>query len=95
MKKRNKFKHVIYMLAALAMLLYALPQLSFQNGPGWVLGFGVVWCIFAFLVIASHLHFIIGVDEEKHKRLEAVRKHKLEQWQSKWKDEPARVSQRS
>ncbi|WP_019912049.1 hypothetical protein [Paenibacillus sp. HW567] len=93
MKKRNKFKHVVYMLAALAMLLYALPQLSFQGGPSWALGFGVVWCIFAFLVIASHLHFIIGVDEEKQKRLEAVRKAKLEQWQGKW-NEDARVSQR-
>ncbi len=95
MKKRNKFKHVIYMLVALSMLLYALPQLSFQNGPGWVFGFGVVWCIFAFLVIAAHLHFIIGVDEEKHKQLEAVRRHKLEQWQGKWNEESARASQRS
>ncbi|MHA6529569.1 hypothetical protein [Paenibacillus sp. BAC0078] len=95
MKKRNKFKHAAYMLAALVMLLYALPQLSFQSGPSWALGFGVVWCIFAFLVIASHLHFIIGVDEEKQKRLEAVRKHKLEQWQGKWNEEPARVSQKS
>ncbi|MEK3686427.1 hypothetical protein GC101_20015 [Paenibacillus sp. LMG 31459] len=93
MKKRNKFKHSVYLLAALAMLLYALPKLSFQNGPGWVLGFGIVWCAFAFLVIASHLHFIIGVDEEKQKRLEAVRKVKLEQWQGQWNEE-TRVSQR-
>lgn len=93
MKKRNKFKHGVYMLAALAMLLYALPKLSFQNEYGWVLGFGVVWCIFAFLVIASHLHFIIGVDEEKQKRLKSVRKHKLEQWQGKWNEE-SRVAER-
>ncbi|MNI63896.1 hypothetical protein D3C73_1193060 [compost metagenome] len=93
MKKRNKFKHVLYMLTALAMLLYALPKLSFQNGPSWVTGFGVVWCVFALLVIAAHLHFIIGVDEEKQKRLEAVRRHKLEQWQGTLND-GTRVSQR-
>lgn len=93
MKKRNKFKHVVYMLAALAMLLYALPKLSFQNSSGFVLGFGVVWCLFAFMVIAAHLHFIIGVDEEKQKRLEAVRKHKLETWQGKWNEE-SRVPER-
>ena len=93
MRKKSKFKHSLYLLAALAMLLYALPKLSFQNGPGWVLGFGVVWCVFAFLVIASDLHSIIDVDEEKQKRLEAVRKVKLEQWQGKWNEE-TRVSQR-
>ncbi|ASA26194.1 hypothetical protein [Paenibacillus donghaensis] len=76
------------------MLLYALPRLSLENGPGWVFGFGVVWCLFAFLVIAAHLHFIIGVDEEKTKRLEAVRKAKLQQWQKKWSEE-TRVSQNS
>ncbi|MFC6652146.1 hypothetical protein ACFSQ7_36370 [Paenibacillus rhizoplanae] len=59
-----------------------------------MLGFGIVWCVFAFLVIASHLHFIIGVDEEKQKRLDAVRKAKLAQWQGKWNEE-GRVSQRS
>ncbi|WP_410511991.1 hypothetical protein PaeBR_18385 [Paenibacillus sp. BR2-3] len=94
MKKRNKFKHVVYLLMALSMLLYALPRLSPGNEPGWVFGFGVIWCAFAFLVIAAHLHFIIGVDEEKSKRLEAVRKAKLNEWQSKWTEE-GRVTQRS
>jgi len=94
MKKRNKFKHVLYLMMALAMLLYALPKLSLVQGTGWVFGFGVAWCAFAFLVIAAHLHFIIGVDEEKAKRLEAVRKAKLNEWQSKWGEE-GRVTQRS
>lgn len=87
MKKRNKFKHVLYLVMALSMLLYALPKLSLENGSGFVFGFGVAWCAFAFLVIAAHLHFILGVDEEKHKRLEAVRKAKLNEWQGKWYEE--------
>jgi len=94
MRKRNKFKHVVYLLVALSMLLYALPKLSLGSGSGFVFGFGIVWCAFAFMVIAAHLHFILGVDEEKSKRLEAVRKAKLENWQGKWNEE-GRVSQRS
>ncbi|GGF85860.1 hypothetical protein GCM10010912_33950 [Paenibacillus albidus] len=94
MRKRNKFKHGVYLLVALAMLLYALPKLSLDSGPSWVFGFGIVWCVFAFLVIAAHLHVIIGVDEEKAKRLEAVRKEKLRQWEGKWYDE-GRVTQKS
>ncbi|MFE4710347.1 MULTISPECIES: hypothetical protein [unclassified Paenibacillus] len=86
MKKRNKFKHSLYLIIALAMLLYAIPKLSLANGPSWVFGFGVVWSVFAFLVIAAHLHFIIGVDEEKQKRLEAVRKEKIAAW-GRWYEE--------
>ncbi|MDQ0191810.1 hypothetical protein [Paenibacillus wynnii] len=94
MKKRNKFKHFVYLLLALAMLLYALPKLSLGVESGFVFGFGIAWCSFAFLVIAAHLHFILGVDEEKTKRLEAVRKAKLDRWQGKWKEEGS-VTQRS
>lgn len=86
MKKRSKLKHGIYLVLALMMLLYALPKLSLAGGMSWVFGFGVVWCAFAFLVIGAHLHFIIGVDEEKQKRLEAVRKEKAAQW-GKWYEE--------
>ncbi|BCG58471.1 hypothetical protein [Paenibacillus sp. URB8-2] len=92
MRKRNKFKHVVYLALALAMLLYALPKLS-PDGPTPVFVFGAVWVAFALLVIAAHLHFIIGVDEEKKKRLEVVRKAKLEMWQGKWNEE-GRATQR-
>ncbi|MDT3425143.1 hypothetical protein J2Z22_000656 [Paenibacillus forsythiae] len=92
MRKRNKFKHALYLVLALAMLLYALPRLS-PEGPAPVFVFGLVWVVFALLVIAAHLHFIIGVDEEKTKRMEAVRKAKLEMWQEKWSKE-GRAAQR-
>ncbi|WP_025693134.1 hypothetical protein [Paenibacillus zanthoxyli] len=92
MRKRNKFKHVLYLILALVMLLYALPRLS-PDGPAPVFVFGALWVAFALLVIAAHLHFIIGVDEEKAKRLEAVRKAKLERWPEKW-DEEGRAAQR-
>ncbi|NGM83062.1 hypothetical protein G5B47_11615 [Paenibacillus sp. 7124] len=92
MRKRNKFKHVVYLVLALVMLLYALPELSWA-GSTPVFVFGAVWVAFALLVIAAHLHFILGVDEEKQKRLEAVRKAKLDMWQGKWSEE-GRAAQR-
>lgn len=56
-KKPNKWKHVVYLILALAMLVYALPLISFDPGAGWVSLFGAVWAGFTFLVIGAHLHF--------------------------------------
>ncbi|WP_223068511.1 hypothetical protein [Paenibacillus caui] len=80
-------KHVLYMLTALGMLLYALPMISFDSGRGWVTLFGALWALFAFLVVGAHLHFLLGVDAEKKKQLERVRKAKLREWQMKWSKE--------
>ncbi|GGA52714.1 hypothetical protein [Paenibacillus physcomitrellae] len=80
----GKVKHILYMLVALAMLLYALPMISFAPGSGWVSWFGAVWALFAFLVIGAHLHFILGVDTENKKQLEWIRQAKLREWQLKW-----------
>ena len=90
MKKRRKFVHVLYMLLALAMLLYALPMITFSSGDIWISVFGVVWVLFAFLVIAAHWHVILGVDEEKKKALERIRQAKFQQWQMKWSQETER-----
>ncbi|OAB32000.1 hypothetical protein PMSD_17785 [Paenibacillus macquariensis subsp. defensor] len=90
MRKRTKFKHFMFMLLALAMLIYAIPSISFKSGNGWITLFSVVWVAFSFLVIAAHWHVILGVDEEKKKALERVRQHKLEQWQLKLSEESER-----
>ncbi|AWB44054.1 hypothetical protein DCC85_07385 [Paenibacillus sp. CAA11] len=87
MKKTSKLKHVVYMLIALGMLVYALPMISFRPDAGWVSLFGIVWALFAFLVIGAHLHFILGVDAEKQKALEGIRRAKYQQWQLKWPEE--------
>lgn len=39
---------------------------------------------FALLVIGANMHFLLGVDEEKRKTLERVRRAKMQQWQMKW-----------
>ncbi|KKO53017.1 hypothetical protein XI25_16990 [Paenibacillus sp. DMB20] len=69
------------------MLVYALPSISFAGGFSWAALFGAVWAGFALLVIASHLHILIGVDEAKQKALDEIRKEKIKQWQLKWPEE--------
>ncbi|KAA8999710.1 hypothetical protein F4V43_15390 [Paenibacillus spiritus] len=86
MKKRSKIKHALSLTVALGMLLFAIPQLSVrQSGP--VFAFGIAWAVFALMVIAAHLHFLIGVDAERAKRLEAVRRAKLSRWEDDWRRE--------
>ncbi|GAA0133684.1 hypothetical protein YSY43_05240 [Paenibacillus sp. YSY-4.3] len=82
-KKRNKWKHAIYLILALGMLIYALPLISFDPGAGWLSIFGIVWAAFAFMVVGAHLHFLLGVSDEKQRSLEAVRRAKLREWQSR------------
>ncbi|MBE0337958.1 hypothetical protein NST83_08370 [Paenibacillus sp. FSL R10-2782] len=83
----KKWKHGLYTLIALAMVLTALPRISLTGGLNWVNGFGIVWVLFALLVIGANLHFLLGVDEEKRKTLERVRRAKMKQWQMKWEKE--------
>lgn len=85
--RRSKVKHAVYLVLALAMLVYALPLISFEPGAGWVSVFGAVWAGFAFLVIGAHLHFLLGVNEEKQRALESVRRAKYKEWQLKWQED--------
>lgn len=80
----GKLKHTLYLLVALGMLIYALPMISFSKGSGLLTAFGLVWALFAFLVVGAHLHFILGVDTENKKQLEWIRQAKLREWQLKW-----------
>ena len=89
-KRLKKTKHVIYLLIALSMLVIALPRISFAGGMDWVNVFGIVWVLFSLLIVGAHLHFILGVDEEKKRALEAVRRAKLRQWEMKLLDKQER-----
>jgi hypothetical protein len=60
-------KNVIYMSLALGMLFYSVPRLDFNEGLTVSTIFGIVWISMALLVIAAHLHAILGVDEEQTK----------------------------
>jgi hypothetical protein len=89
-KRLKKTKHVIYLLIALSMLVIALPRISFAGGMDWVNIFGIVWVLFSLLIVGAHLHFILGVDEEKKRGLEAIRRAKLRQWEMKLLDKQER-----
>ncbi|MNP51804.1 hypothetical protein D3C76_1461520 [compost metagenome] len=89
-KRLKKAKHVIYLLIALSMLVIALPRISFAGGMDWVNIFGIVWVLFSLLIVGAHLHFILGVDEEKKRALEDVRRAKLRQWEMKLLDKQER-----
>lgn len=78
---RKKWKHGVYVLVALAMMVIAVPNISLTGGLNLINGFGMVWVLFALMVIGANLHFMLGVDDEKRKALERVRKAKLQQWQ--------------
>jgi hypothetical protein len=79
-------KNIVFLGLALGMLVYAVPRLDI--GGGWDLPAvaGIAWICFALLIIAAHLHEILGVDEEMRRELRKIKHMKrwqLEQWLSK------------
>lgn len=73
-------KNVVFLALTLGMLIYAVPHL--EVGGGWTMPtvFGIAWIGFALLVVAAHLHEILGVDEETRRELSRV-KH-MKRWQT-------------
>jgi hypothetical protein len=79
----KEWKSVAYMSLALGMLIYAVPRLEIGQGLTLPTVFGIVWIGFALLIVAAHLHRILGVDEETKKEMARVRKYgrrQREQW---------------
>lgn len=72
-------KSVMYMGLALGMLFYAVPRLDIRSGFTLPTIFGVIWVIFALMIVAAHLHELIGVDERK--KQEIVRVKRMKGWQ--------------
>jgi hypothetical protein len=73
------FKNVVYMSVALGMLIYSLPQLQLRDVGSLPMIFSSIWIAMALLVIASHLHQILGVDEEKRRELKRI--NRMKKWQ--------------
>ncbi|SDT27684.1 hypothetical protein SAMN05444162_3646 [Paenibacillaceae bacterium GAS479] len=70
----GKWKHGIYMLAALGMLAYALPRLELDSAWTAATVFGVLWSALALLVIAANLRVLISDRERERKRISAIRR---------------------
>lgn len=72
-------KNVIYMGLALGMLFYAVPRLDLSSESIVQTVFGIVWIVFALVIIAAHLHELIGVDEETKQEMMKVKR--VKKWQ--------------
>jgi hypothetical protein len=75
----NAWKNVIYLSAALGMLIYAVPRL--YVGEGWTMPtvFSIAWIAFALIIVAAHLHAILRVDEEMDAQLQRLKKYRRRQ----------------
>lgn len=94
MKMKGKAKHVMYLLAALGMLFYGVTKVEL-NGP-WNAAtiFGVVWTLFALLVIAAHLNALLWMNEEKKKELDRIKRAKRRTWERRLQQTVNRGSNR-
>jgi hypothetical protein len=57
-------KNLVYTVFAAGMLIYAVPQLRVGHGFSLETIFAMVWLGLALTVIASHLYFLLKVDQE-------------------------------
>lgn len=73
-------KNVMYMSLALGMLFYAVPRLEMGQGFTVPTVFSIVWIAFALIIIAAHLHEILGVDEETRNELSRI--DRMKKWQT-------------
>ncbi|WP_253944614.1 hypothetical protein [Paenibacillus sp. NEAU-GSW1] len=63
------------------MLVYAVPKLEL-GGPWNVANvFGLVWTVFALVVIAAHFNALLLMSEEKRKEIERIRRQKKRMWE--------------
>lgn len=69
-------KNLVYLCGALGMLLYAVPRIAMGGGFTAQTVFGVVWICFALLIIAGHVHELLGVDAETRERVRQVKRLK-------------------
>ncbi|MFS1511806.1 hypothetical protein VQL36_05125 [Chengkuizengella sp. SCS-71B] len=74
-------KPIFSLSLAVGLLIFAIPRL--EVGQGWTLPtiFAVVWIGMVLLIIAAHLHEVLGVDEETKKEMRKVKQYQ------RWKRE--------
>ncbi|SFM20467.1 hypothetical protein SAMN03159341_12053 [Paenibacillus sp. 1_12] len=72
----KEMKSVMYMGLALGMLFYAVPRLDIRSGFTLPTIFGAIWILFALMIVAAHLHELIGVDERKKQEIQRVKRMK-------------------
>ncbi|WP_424768065.1 hypothetical protein [Paenibacillus sp. sgz302251] len=76
----GKGRHVLYLLIALAMLVFAVPRLELQAPWNWTSVFGFVWILFALVIIAAHVDALL-MNDVKRKELARVKRAKALLWE--------------
>ncbi|WP_281885747.1 hypothetical protein [Paenibacillus sp. YYML68] len=76
---RKGWKNIIYMGLALGMIAYSVPKIDIGHLSAPSTIFGLVWIGFALLVVASHLHELLGVEEETKRELLKIKR--MKRWQ--------------
>ncbi|GFN30886.1 hypothetical protein [Paenibacillus xylaniclasticus] len=79
--KTGKFRHVLYLAIALAMVLYALPRIEFEQSWTLVTVFGVIWLAFALVIISAQLYMLFGVNEATERQLERIKRERRAAWE--------------
>jgi len=78
----GKGRHVLYLLIALAMLVYAFPRLEL-NAPWSLMSvFGLVWILFSLIIITSHVNALF-MNDERRKELARIKRAKAVLWEQK------------
>jgi len=78
----GKGRHVLYLLIALAMLVYAFPRLEL-NAPWSLMSvFGLVWILFSLIIITSHVNALL-MNDERRKELARIKRAKALLWEQK------------
>lgn len=78
----GKGRHVLYLLIAIAMLVYALPRLELSAPWSLMSVFGLVWLAFASLIVIANVNVLI-MSEEKRRELARIKKAKAQLWEQK------------
>lgn len=78
----GKGRHVLYLLIALAMLVYAIPRLEL-NAPWSLMSvFGLVWILFSLIIITSHVNALV-MNDDRRKELARIKRAKALLWEQK------------
>ncbi|WP_051251200.1 hypothetical protein [Paenibacillus harenae] len=78
----GKGRHVLYLLLAAAMLVYALPRLELGAPWNWTGVFGLAWILFAVIVITAHVNALL-MSDEKRRGLARIKRAKAQLWERK------------
>lgn len=77
----GKGRHLLYLIIALSMLVYAWPYLELGGPWNAARVFGLIWTLFALLIVIANANALLLVSEEKRKELARIKRAKAMLWE--------------